>query len=387
MGITVEADFLVIGAGIAGASTGYFLAPHGRVVVLEREAAPGQHATGRSAAMYEPAYGNAQVRALTAAGRGFFDAPPAGFAEHPLLLPRGVVIAQLAGEEFGPGADPAGAAQTDEALIADLLEVPGAVFLSKHDVLSRIPVLREELVLGGVHDTQAEDVDVGELHLGFLKGIRARGGEVRCGREVAAISRAGAGWEVQAGDESYRAPVVVNAAGAWADAVARLAGVHEIGLVPKRRSAFVFRPPDGLEIHSLPMFKDLRISFYVKPDAGMLLGSPANADPTQPQDVKPPDLDIALAIHRIEEATTLAVGRPFRAWAGLRSFVCDGGLVGGYAPDAAGFFWVAAQGGYGIQTAPAMGEATAALALGQQIPEHIAAHGVTAEALSPSRLR
>lgn len=387
MGITVEADFLVVGAGIAGASTGYFLAQHGKVVVLEREAAPGQHATGRSAAMYEPAYGNAQVRALTAASRSFFDSPPEGFAEHPLLSPRGVVIAQLAGEEFGPGADPAGPALTDEALIADLLEVPGATLLSKHDVLSLIPVLREEMVLGGVHDAQAEDVDVGELHLGFLKGIRARGGEVRCGRGVAAVSRVGAAWQVQAGDESYRAPVLVNAAGAWADVVARLAGVREIGLVPKRRSAFVFHPPHGLDVRALPMFKDLRIGFYVKPDAGMLLGSPANADPTHPQDVRPPDLDVALAIHRIEEATTLTVGRPLRAWAGLRSFVRDGGLVGGYAPDAAGVFWGAAQGGYGIQTSPAMGEATAALALGEQIPEHIAAHSLTAEALAPDRLR
>ncbi|ERG69427.1 NAD(P)/FAD-dependent oxidoreductase [Segniliparus rugosus] len=382
MSTTVEADFLIVGAGIAGASTGYFLAPHGKVVVLEQEDAPGYHTTGRSAAMYEPAYGNAQVRALTEASRAFFDEPPAGFAEHPLLSPRGVVITRLSGEEFESGST-----ATDEALIADLLEVPGAKLLGKEEVLALVPVLREELVLGGVHDTHAEDVDVGELHLGFLKGIRARGGEVRCGRKVASLGRVGSGWEARAGEEVYRAPVVVNAAGAWADVVAQLAGVERIGLVPKRRSAFVFHPPSGLDVRAMPMFKDLRMSFYVKPDAGMLLGSPANADPVEPQDVRPPDLDIALAIYRIEEATTLEVGRPARTWAGLRSFVADEGLVGGYAPDAEGFFWAAAQGGYGIQTSPAMGEATAALALGEQIPERIAAHRVTAEALAPARLR
>lgn len=384
MSTTTETDFLVVGAGIAGASTGYFLAPHGKVVVLEQEDAPGYHTTGRSAAMYEPAYGNAQVRALTAASRDFFDAPPAGFAEHPLLAPRGVVIARLAGEGFEPSPD---GGRADEELIADLMEVPGAKLLGKEDVLALVPVLREELVLGGVHDTRAEDVDVGELHLGFLKGIRARGGEVRCGRKVDSLRRVGSRWEARSGDEAYRAPVVVNAAGAWADVVAGLAGVEQIGLVPKRRSAFVFHPPQSLDVHALPMFKDLRMSFYVKPDAGMLLASPSNADPVEPQDVKPPDLDIALAIDRIEEATTLTVGRPARTWAGLRSFVADEGLVGGYAPDAEGFFWVAAQGGYGIQTAPAMGETTAALILGEQVPPRIAAHHVTAEALSPSRLR
>ncbi|MGL6236367.1 MAG: NAD(P)/FAD-dependent oxidoreductase [Segniliparus sp.] len=382
MSTTTEADFLVVGAGIAGASTGYFLAPHGKVVVLEQEDAPGYHTTGRSAAMYEPAYGNAQVRTLTAASRAFFDAPPKGFAEHPLLAPRGVVIARLSGEEFESDSP-----ESDEALIADLLDVPGAKLLGKEEVLELLPVLREELVLGGVHDTHAEDVDVGELHLGFLKGIRAHGGEVRCGRKVASLQRVGSHWEAKSGDEVYRAPVVVNAAGAWADVVAQLAGAGQIGLVPKRRSAFVFHPPEGLDVHALPMVKDLRMNFYVKPDAGMLLGSPANADPVPPQDVKPPDLDIALAIYRIEAATTLTVGRPARTWAGLRSFVADEGLVGGYAPDAEGFFWVAAQGGYGIQTSPAMGEATAALVLGEQIPAHIAAHHVTAEALSPSRLR
>jgi D-arginine dehydrogenase len=181
--------------------------------------------------------------------------------------------------------------------------------------------------------------------------------------------------------------VVVNAAGAWCDVVARLAGVAPIGLVPKRRSAFVFAPPTGVSVASWPAFIGVDESWYVKPDAGMLLGSPANADPVAPHDVQPEELDIALAIDRIETMTTLKIVRPARTWAGLRSFVADGDLVGGFDADAPGFFWLAAQGGYGIQTSAAMGEACAALAAGEALPERIARFGVTAAMLSPERLR
>ncbi|HWK84067.1 MAG TPA: FAD-binding oxidoreductase, partial [Caldimonas sp.] len=182
------------------------------------------------------------------------------------------------------------------------------------------------------------------------------------------------------------APIVVDAAGAWCDAVARLAGVAPIGLVAKRRTAFTFAAPSGVDVAHWPTFGSLDETWYVKPDAGMLLGSPANADPVEPQDVQPEELDIARAIDRIETATTLAV-RPQRAWAGLRSFVADGDLVGGFAADAPGFFWLAAQGGYGIQSSAAMGEACAALVRGLPLPAHIAAAGVSAAALAPGRLR
>jgi D-arginine dehydrogenase len=251
-----------------------------------------------------------------------------------------------------------------------------------------VPVLRAERVLGAVYEPDAMDIDVHALHQGYLRGIRRHGGAIVCNAEVDALDRTGADtWHVSTRGRRYEAKQVVNAAGAWCDALAQVAGAAPIGLVAKRRSAFVFAPPADVASAAWPLFAGVDESWYVKPDAGMLLGSPANADPVAPQDVQPEELDIALAIDRIEAMTTLAVRRPTRRWAGLRSFVADGDLVGGFDPAVPGLFWVAAQGGYGIQTSPAMGEACAALVRGLPLPERIAAFGVTASMLAPARLR
>jgi D-arginine dehydrogenase len=229
-------------------------------------------------------------------------------------------------------------------------------------------------------------MDVHASHQGYLRGLRRAGGRVVCNAEATGFERIGDVWRVRAGDATYEAPVVLDAAGAWADVVARRAGVRPIGLEPRRRSAFIFAPPDGVATAPWPMTIGIGEDWYFKPDAGMMLGSPANADPVEPQDIQPEELDIALAIHRIEEMSTLTVRRPTRTWAGLRSFVADDDLVGGFDPEVPGFFWVAAQGGYGIQTSAAMGEACAALVRGLPVPERIAAFGLSAEMLSPSRL-
>jgi D-arginine dehydrogenase len=191
---------------------------------------------------------------------------------------------------------------------------------------------------------------------------------------------------VDAGDESFRAPLLVNAAGAWVDEVAALAGVAPIGIQPRRRSAFLFQPPSDVDTTHWPFVMDVEETFYFKPDAGLLMGCPANADPVSPHDVQPEELDIAMGIHRIEEATTMTIRRPTRTWAGLRSFVADGDLVGGFAPGSNDFFWVAAQGGYGIQTSAAMGEACANLILGRALPEPLQDAGITADMLDPRRL-
>jgi D-arginine dehydrogenase len=204
---------------------------------------------------------------------------------------------------------------------------------------------------------------------------------------VLEIQRLDAGWEVRTATRSFRAKVLIDAAGAWCDQIARLAGVAPIGLVPKRRAAFTFNAPEGVDCHAWPGVVSLDESFYFKPDAGLLLGSPANADPVEPHDVQPEELDIALGIYQIEEHTTLSIRRPTRTWAGLRSFVADGDLVGGYDPQVADFFWCAAQGGYGIQTSAAMGQACAALARGEPLPEHLRQFGLSAAMLSPARLR
>lgn len=372
-----QADYIIIGGGIAGASTGYWLSQQARVIVLERESHPGYHSTGRSAALYTAAYGTPQVRALTLASRAFFDAPPSGFAEHPLLTPRGEMTVDFTG-------DPEELQRQYQSARAS---VPEMELLSAAEACARLPILRAEKVHGALYDPSASDIDTDALHQGYLRGIRRNQGQIHTDSEVVRLERTAEGlWQVHTTTASYGAPVLINAAGAWADSIGALAGATPLGLQPKRRAAFIFAPPEGLDIHHWPMLVSLDESFYMKPDAGMFLGSPANADPVAPHDVQPEELDIAMGIYQIEEATTLSIRRPSRTWAGLRSFVSDGDLVSGFDPKVPGLYWVAAQGGYGIQTSAAMGQASAALVQGQPLPEHLRSFGLSAEMLSPRRL-
>ncbi|TRO14539.1 FAD-binding oxidoreductase [Ectopseudomonas mendocina] len=371
-----QCDYLIIGAGIAGASTGYFLASHGKTLLLEREAQPGYHATGRSAALYTVAYGTPQVRALTAASRAFYDAPPTGFAEHPLVTPRGELVVDFSGD----------AAELQRQYEQAREHVAEARLISADEACAMVPVLRRELVHGALFDPSAADIDTAALHQGYLRGIRQQGGEIHCNREVLSIDRDGEGWQVECAGQRYRTRVLINAAGAWCDELARLAGLPGIGLQPKRRAAFTFHVADGIDCHAWPALVSLDESFYFKPDAGLLLGSPANADPVAPHDVQPEELDIALGIHQIEEHTSLQIRRPAHTWAGLRSFVADGDLVGGFDTQTENFFWIAAQGGYGIQTSAAMGQACAALIRRQPLPQPLLEAGMSEAMLSPARL-
>ena len=372
-----QTDYLVVGAGIAGASVGYWLAPHARVVLLERESQPGYHSTGRSAALFMESYGPPQVRALTLASRAFLHEPPPGFCEHPLLTPRGALIVAAPGQE----------AALEEHWRVTCSVTGRARRLNREETLALVPVLRPDQVIGSVLESDAQDMDVHAIHQGYLRGLRAAGGQLVCEAQVTALQREGRLWQVTAGAQVWQAPVLINASGAWADQVAALGGIAAIGLQPRRRSAFMFAPPPGLATAGWPMCIGVTEDWYFKPDAGMLLGSPANAEPVPPHDVQAEELDIALAINRIQTATELTIRRPTRTWAGLRSFVADGNLVGGFDPQADGFFWLAAQGGYGIQTSAAMGEACAALARGLPLPQHIAGFGLTEAMLSPRRLR
>jgi D-arginine dehydrogenase len=376
MSAATGADFIIIGGGIAGASVAYWLAPHARVIMLEREPQPGYHSTGRSAALFIETYGPAQVRALTRASRTFFENPDPGFADHPLLMPRGTLCVASAGQE----------SQLEEYW--QRIRSSGTLTrrLDPASTCAMVPVLRIEQIVGSVYEPDASDMDVHAIHQGYLRGLRRHGGILRCDAEVTRIGSSHGRWEVSAGEATYSAPVLINAAGAWADTIARLAEVKPLGVRPLRRSAFTFPAPAGVDPAAWPAVLGANDDWYFKPEAGMLLGSPANADLVEPQDVQAEELDIALAIDRIETFTTLSIPMPVRVWAGLRSFVADGSLVGGFDGNAPGFFWVAAQGGYGIQTSAAMGEACAALARGLPLPRRFADFGLTEAMLGPRRL-
>lgn len=371
-----KTDVLVVGAGMAAASLAYYLAPHARVVLIERESQPGYHATGRSAAMYAETYGNAVVRAITTASKAFYQQPPTGFSTHPLLSPRGALI--VGGKKHHD--------KLDQALHAMQALVPSIEWWDQGMILARVPVLRPEAAWCAVYEPEAMDMDVHAIHQGFLRGARGNGATLVCDADVFQIAREGADWCIQTRAGRFAAPVLVNAAGAWCDDIARLAGVSPVGLVPKRRTAFTFEATAGQDISNWPLVIDADEQFYFKPDAGVLLASPANEDPVPPQDVQAEELDIAIAVDRIEQATTLQVHQVRRKWAGLRSFVADKTPVAGFAPQAPGFFWLAGQGGYGIQTAPALGELAAALVRGLPVPPAIAAFGVRAEDLAPARV-
>ena len=360
---------------MAGVSAAYFLAPHAKVLILEREAQPGYHATGRSAALYSETYGNAVVRAITTASRPFYFDPPEGFSPYPLVTPRGALI-------VGAAADHDALRQTLDSMRA---LVPNIEWWTQEQILQCVPVLRPEAAVFGVFEPDAMDMDVHGIHQGFLRGARVAGAQLVCNAGVSQIRHDGQAWCVETPAGSFSAPILVNAAGAWCDELAQLAGVRPVGLVPMRRTAFTCELPATVQSQAWPLVIDAAETFYFKPEAGLLLVSPANADPVPAQDVQPEELDVAIAVDRLEMATTLQVRQVRRKWAGLRSFVADKTPVVGYAPDAPGFFWLAGQGGYGIQTAPAMGELAAALVRGLPVPPAMAALGVWQEALAAGR--
>ena len=373
-----EFDVVIIGAGIAGASLAYRLASERSVLLLERESQPGYHTTGRSAAMFMESYGPPAVRALTRASRAFYEQPPSGFGDQPLLAPRGVLYLATHGQE-------ALLQETQRTLAASGCELEQ---VDASGALARVGCLRSDVVHGALFEHGAQDIDVHALHQGFLRGMRAAGGELRTEAQPVAAQHDGARWTLHfASGEAVRAHSVVNAAGAWADEVAALFGAAPIGLVPHRRSAFTFKAPEGTDVSGWPAVVGVDESYYFKPDAGQLLGSPANADPTVPHDVVPEELDIALGIHQIEAVTTLTIRRPASTWAGLRSFVRDGEMVIGSDGHCPGFFWLAGQGGYGIQSAAGASELAASLLCGEPLPPELARHGVDPRVLAPQRLR
>ena len=376
MSETKKADAIVVGAGIAGASAAYELAATHRVLLLEREAQPGLHATGRSAAIFSEIYGNAIVRGLSRASRAFLFSPPVGFAEAPLVSPRATLFVAPA-EQVA-----ALRAMRDDADVA-----AGTEPMSAMEAIARVPILEPSRVVEALYEPGACDIDVNGLHQGFLRGFKARGGALICDVRIDAIDAKGDIWRVIAGEVVYEAPVLVNAAGAWVDAVAKLAGVAPIGIEPKRRTVVLIDAPKEHDIRAWPLTIDADETFYFKPDAGRILVTPADETPSAPCDAQPEELDVALAIDRFESMTTMRVRRVVHKWAGLRSFAADRTPVAGFDEARPGFFWLAGQGGYGMQSSSAMARIAAALIRGEDVPADIRAEGVTAAALAPARLK
>ena len=370
-----EHDVVVIGAGMAGASIAAHLAEHCAVRLLEMEPKPGYHSTGRSAAVFAETYGNPTIRALTRASREFFYSPDPQFTAADLIKPRAILLI----------------ARTDqtEALsrfLAAAVEVEGIEVKTAQEARALHPLLRLDDLWGGAYISNAGDIEVHELHQGYLRLLRSRRGILTTQAQVTNLERNGGSWSVTTAHDTYRAQIIVNAAGPWAGELGILAGAINAGLEPRKRTACLIKPPPGHMLQDWPMLADAEEKFYLKPDAGMLLLSPADETLCDPCDIQPDEMDIALAVDRIERATTLDVTRVTHKWAGIRSFVADRSPVVGFDPRQAGFFWHAALGGYGIQTAPALSRAAAALAMGRPIGEDLLSFGITAAALSPSRL-
>jgi D-arginine dehydrogenase len=377
--MTNTADFIVIGGGIAGLSVAARLAEHGKVVVLEAEDAVGYHSSGRSAAFYHFGLGNPLVRGLTAWSRPFFDAPPEGFTDVPLATPKPALF--IATEEMRADLDALGAEMrrfTDTVEDAD-----------EARMRALCPLLRfgPDAIVAGLVDHGGRSLDADALLQGFARKARSHG-TVLVRHRVATLTHQGSDWTAttEAGD-SYTAPIIVNAAGSWADRIAGLAGVQPIGLSPKRRTIIVFDPPEGTDVRDWPFIKTPGDVFYILPQGNRLLACPNDETDSEPCDAQAEEYDQALAAWRVEQFTTMPVPRITGRWAGLRSFVKDRMPVAGFAPDAPGFFWLAGQGGFGLQTSPAMSVLAAALVTGSGWPEGMTELGVTPESVSVERLR
>ena len=367
-------DILVIGGGMAGASVAAVLAAEARVTLLEMERQPGYHTTGRSAAMYEPTYGPPMIRALTRAGYDTFAAPPAAFGDGALISPRASLF--IATEE-------------ERALLDSLREEVGPESfepLTPDQMRAMVPLLREGYAVDGALNHGGSDIDVARMLQGFLRMLREAGGSVVTDAEVAGLTRSDGIWRAETRAGTFEAPIVINAAGAWADQIGALAGAEPIGLIPKRRTALIVTAPDGMDPSAWPLTVNASETFYMKPDAGRLLISPANEDPQPPADAQPDEMDVAICVDRIMSAFDIDIRRIESQWAGLRSFVADKEPVAGFSDAVDGFYWLAGQGGYGIQSAPGLARFAAAQVLGQEIPTGLRAEGVDPAALAPARL-
>ncbi len=368
-------DFVVIGGGIAGVSAAAFLSSHGSVELMEMESTLSYHTSGRSAAMLVENYGSDGSRPLVKAARTFLEDPPVGSVDAPLLSDRAVIW--VAGE----GRMPILERRADQA------QRRGAhcELLDAAQVIEHVPAMDPTWIVGGLYEPSGADIDVAALHQAFVRIARRNDTRIHVGSPVTAISRLESGWIVETGDTKVVCRAVVNAAGAWGDRVAELAGLKPIGLQPMRRTAFMV--PGSEESSGWPMVVEANEDFYFRPDGVQFLCSLAEETPSAPMDARPRMEDVALAIERINRATTLDIRTVSSQWAGLRTFAPDRDLVVGEDPTAPGFHWLVGQGGIGIQTSPAYGSLLASLVVGEPLPEGFEEAGVDPDRTSPARFR
>ncbi len=370
-----EADFLVIGAGVAGASVAYRLAEHGSVIMAEMESQPGYHTSGRSAALYSKRYKNPAIRGFAAASGAFLENPPEGFASAPLLTPRGLLII---------GREDQTDAVTDQ-FTPDQIRDGVAETLTVDDAVELVPCLNRDYLGAAMLVPAASDIDVNGLHRGFLAASSRAGVKLITDASITKLSHKDGKWTAETPQGQISARVVVNAAGAWADTVAEAAGLGGLGIEPLRRTCLTFDPPSGLDPAPWPMAMDAEEEFYFKPEAGRILASPCDEHNSQPTDAQPEEIDIAHGVDRVERATSLKVSRITHSWAGLRCFMPDKLPVVGADPRAEGFIWLAGLGGFGMMTSEALGRAAAAAAVQASLPADIASAGVEASAVAPGR--
>lgn len=361
-------DFVVIGGGIAGVSAAAHLAPHGSVMLFEKEPGLAYHTSGRSAAMLVESHGSPATGPLVKAARSFLDKPPEGSVDSPLLSERGVVWVTA-----------------DEGITRLEEKANGAGLLAPDQVLELVPVMRRDWLAGGLREPSGADIDVAGLHQAFVRIASKHGTEIETSSPVTAIDSENGRWSVTAGRHRQTCEVIVNASGAWGDVIARMAGVAPIGLQPMRRTAFMV--PGGHESSGWPMVVEVDEDFYFRPDGVQFLCSLAEEVPSEPTDARPRMEDVALAIEKINTATTLEIRTVNSQWTGLRTFAPDRSLVVGEDPLAPGFWWLVGQGGVGIQTSPAYGALLASLALGLPLPASLSDAGVDPTLTSPSRFR
>ena len=365
-------DFLVVGAGIAGASVAARLSETHAVLLVDMEERAGYHTTSRSAASYEPNYGPVPMLALTRASHDFFMQPPPGFTDAPLFTPRGSLFLEAEGQ----------ADKTDYLLS----KASGLTELSIAKTCELFPVLKPDYATRSFLDGQTGDLDVDLLHRGFLRMLKERGGKLLLSSPLQSAERRAGQWRVRCGATDITATIIVNAAGAWGDVVAKLCGAAPVGLIPKRRSIGVVPMPDGMDFARWPMVTDVGETWYAKPQSGKLIVSSADATPVEPHDAYADDMAIAEGIDRMMTATTIEVERLDHSWGGLRTFAPDGSPVVGFDQHTEGFFWLVGQGGYGIQSSPGLSATAADMARGLPIAKAIIDMGLNRADIAPERV-